>query len=99
MAKVTIMLAPQEVMRVFFFNKDHFDLVKQNLSKYSVAGTYEWPMSGEEAAEEAFDLTNNPSREDERLEEYGHGRSVSTGDVVEVDGVKYVCLSFGWGVL
>ncbi len=48
------------------------------------------------AAEEMFDLTNNPSREEERQQRYGNGRSVSSGDIVEVDGVDYLCCSIGW---
>ena len=54
---------------------------------------------GLKAAEEMFDLTNNPSREIERLARYGNGRSVSSGDVVCVDGIDYLCLSIGWAHL
>lgn len=53
-------------------------------------------MSNEECAEEMFDLTNNPSRQDEREAIYGNSRSLSVGDVVEVDGVNLVCCSIGW---
>lgn len=54
---------------------------------------------GEAAAEEMFDLTNNPSRQGEREVKYGRLRSVSTGDIVTVDGVDYLCCSMGWEVL
>ncbi len=54
---------------------------------------------GEAAAEAMFDLTNNPSRQEERLHRYGNGRSVSSGDIVEVDGVNYLCCSIGWVAL
>ena len=54
---------------------------------------------GEAAAEEMFDLTNNPSRQLERLMRYGNGRSVSSGDIIEVDGVDYLCCSIGWVVV
>lgn len=53
-------------------------------------------QEGESAAEEAFDLTNNPSRQEEREEKYGRGPSVSSGDIVDVDGTLYLCCSFGW---
>lgn len=99
MATVTIMLAPREVMREFFFDKKQIELVRTHLPNYEIAGSYEWPHMGEDAAEEAFDLTNNPSRQTQRAKEYGRGRSVSTGDVIDVDGVKYVCMSMGWQVL
>lgn len=55
--------------------------------------------TGEAAAEEMFALTNDPSRQDEREVRYGRGRSVSTGDVVTVDGVNYLCVSIGWQVI
>ena len=50
-------------------------------------------------AEEVFDLTNNPGRQDEREELYGRFRSVSVGDIVEVDGVPFLCASMGWTAL
>jgi len=50
----------------------------------------------EAAADEVFDLTNNPSRQDEREEKYGNGRSLSVGDIVVLGDDKVVCLSFGW---
>lgn len=51
---------------------------------------------GRNAAEEMFDLTNNPSRQDEREGKYGRGRSLSSGDIVTVDGADWLCLSIGW---
>lgn len=54
---------------------------------------------GERAAEDMFDLTNNPFRQDEREMVYGRRRSISVGDIVSVDGVDYFCDIFGWGVL
>ena len=47
-------------------------------------------------ADELFDLTNNPSRQEEREKVYGRGRSLSVGDIVEAWGVKLLCCSFGW---
>lgn len=59
--------------------------------------------TSEEAAEEAFDLTNNPSRQDERELVYGRGRSLSVGDIVEVEDrhdpekvTAWLCMSAGW---
>jgi hypothetical protein len=99
MAKVQILLAPHEVMREIFLSKEKLEMVREALPRYSDAGTYEFTQEGQAAAEEAFDLTNNPSRDEERADLYGHDRSVSSGDVVDVDGVKYVCMSIGWEVL
>ncbi len=63
---------------------------------YNVMEAFHVYNSGEAAANEAFDLTNNPARQEERLERYGRFRSVSVGDIVNVDGVEYLCDSFGW---
>lgn len=54
-----------------------------------------------DAAEEAFDLTNNPARQDEREAVYGTGRSLSVGDVVEVYNPdfsieQWLCCPMGW---
>jgi len=54
------------------------------------------PTHADQVAEEMFDLTNNPSRQDERIERYGNGPSVSSGDVVQVDDRYFLCMSFGW---
>lgn len=56
---------------------------------------------GSEIAEEMFDLSNNPSRQDERDELYGSVRSVSVGDVIQVRNGPgpfewWLCCSAGW---
>lgn len=51
---------------------------------------------GEAIAEELFDLSNNPSRQDERDAKYGQFRSLSTGDIVKVGTDAYLCQSIGW---
>lgn len=98
MSKVTIHLGTRRILRDFFFQGDaeKMALVREELPHYTVGGTFETNLEGEEAAEEAFDLTNNPGRQEEREEKYGRGRSVSSGDIIEVDGVKFVCMSIGW---
>jgi hypothetical protein len=58
-------------------------------------------MTGEEAAEEMFDLTNNPSRQGEREQRYGYHRSVSVGDIIVVEEqpgltTTWRCDSTGW---
>ena len=50
----------------------------------------------EQVADELFDLTNNPYRQTERERKYGRGRSLSVGDIVQVDDKKLLCCSFGW---
>ena len=54
------------------------------------------PQSGEEAAEELFDLTNNPSREYERDQALWERQSLSVGDIVQVDKEYFLCEGMGW---
>ena len=98
MSKVIIHLGTRRILREFFFQGDEekMTMIREELPHYTVGGTFETELVGDAAAEEAFDLTNNPSRQEEREEKYGNGRSVSSGDVIEMDGVKYVCMSIGW---
>jgi len=102
MSQVVLHRAPAEVMAIVFLNSAKVEVVKANLHKYTTCTGREITLEqqGVDAAEEMFDLTNNPCRELERdtlgLSEY---RSVSVGDLVEVDGVKYLCCSSGWAVV
>lgn len=98
MASIIIKIAPHYLKREMYGDKT-LTLIQDNLSQYFSYPPINVSVDGEDAAEEAFDLTNNPSRQTEREQKYGCGPSVSVGDVVEVDGVDYACLSFGWQVL
>lgn|SRR5690554_5468694 len=53
-----------------------------------------------DAAEYAFDLSNNPAREEDREKIFGRARSLSSGDVVRVEGpngpTNWLCLPVGW---
>jgi hypothetical protein len=66
----------------------------------TLAFTYSTNATGEAAAEEAFYIFNAPH---DALEEWQklivegyHGASISVGDIVEVDGVEYLCASMSW---
>lgn len=68
---------------------------------YNLAAGWVVEATGENAAEEAFDLSNNPCRQDERNLFWGDIRSLSVGDIVEVnnheDGRQFfLCDSVGW---
>lgn len=99
MSVATIKLVNEQFMGEFYFRKDQ-RATARSLQKdgwYRVLGTMGVPgLEGEAVAEEVFDLTNNPGRQDEREQLYGQGRSVSVGDIVNVDGVDYLCASVGW---
>ncbi len=84
----------------------HFDAEKSkffartNWLQYTKVMEVELAQAGEAAADEIFDLTNNPNRDEERCRAgYVNIRSFSSGDVVEVDGVRWLCLSIGWTLL
>lgn len=100
MASATIKLLNPEMMLSFYVSKDVAELARKLLrtDAYTIVGTMGVPdLQGEAVAEEIFDLTNNPSRQDERDEKYDRRyRSVSVGDVVVVDGERFLCASMGW---
>lgn len=98
MSAVKILLAPRQNMGDFYFTKNQAEYALKLYveGKYEVAGNFYFNETGETAAEEAFDLTNNPAREYERAKYYGNKRSISVGDIVEVDEELFLCASFGW---
>lgn len=103
MAVATIKLVNSDNMFDFYLNKDQVEVARRLLKQgsYTTVGDMGVPgLEGEAAAEEVFDLTNNPSREEERDQLYDRRyRSLSVGDIVRVDGVSYLCASYGWEVL
>ena len=95
MNQVTVLLAPVDLMADLHFSLDQEQLVLDNMSRYEARQPFFTPHAGEEAAEEAFDLTNNPSRQIEREQLYGRFRSVSVGDIVHVNKERFLCMSCG----
>jgi len=96
MALVKIKFAPSHM---FLYGPDAADKVRTALAegKY-VEESALFTVNGDsqDAADEVFDLTNNPGRQDEREQIYGRGRSLSTGDIVVVGEEQWLCMSFGW---
>lgn len=101
MTTCTILLAPDWRMSQFFCNSNAPALARKMYEdhEYEAVANIETELDGEDAAESAFDLTNNPGRQEERERVYGRGRSLSTGDIVIVSGVPFLCASCGWEVL
>lgn len=103
MATAVIRLADDKSMHKFFGGNEHYQSVARQLiheGLYRSVGTIDLNgMNGKEAADEIYDLSNNPSRQDERGEKYGNHRSFSVGDIVIVDGTEYLCMPFGWSEL
>ena len=106
MSTIRVMLVDSSKMIEFFSagnRRSSIDLTRKLLSegaysealKISISGPTR-PKSHEDIAEEFFDLTNNPSRQTDRDLFYGRQRSISVGDIVEVDTERYLCANVGW---
>lgn len=103
-SSVTVLLVPDQLLRDFYMvkfnNEDKMNFIKTNFHSYQSAASWDVDYADDDAAEEAFDLTNNPYRQSERVELYGRGRSLSIGDIVEVcangETTEFLCDSFGW---
>lgn len=110
MSKVRVQLCP-EMLRSSMVRVKMSGLlewVKEYQPEYE--STHRFTVTGTsiEAAEEVFDITNNPSREEESNDLYGCHRPVSVGDIViveefQADGsfkeVSYLCENIGWTAL
>ena len=73
--------------------------VRELIEEFHTVAAFETHCVGEDAAEEAFDISNNPNRDDEREQVGWKGFSMSVGDIAIVDGIGYFCASSGWGKL
>lgn len=98
---IKVLLVNEQFMGEFYFRPNQEQTARSLLKDgwYRAAGEFAVMGTGEDAAEEVFDLTNNPSRQDEREQLYGRQRSLSVGDIVEADGRKWLCCSTGWRAL
>lgn len=100
--QVAVKLVNPNHMADFYFTQDKtakaLELLEQGAYTKAIPkkSYMEVNNDAEDICEELFDLTNNPSRQKQRIEVYGTGRSISVGDIVEVAGVNYLCSSFGW---
>ena len=95
MSLATVFLAPEPSLFYFGDPLQHVQtLISQDL--YQKIGVLFTEKTGEAAAEDMFDLSNNPSREHERAERWGRYRSLSVGDVVHVNDESYLCSAIGW---
>lgn len=100
MSVVTVKLVKNDSF-MFYMNEDIKTLARTILAKggYEILDPMVVDFEGEEAAEEMFDLSNNPSRELECLRVYGRHRPISVGDIVNVDGTDFLCSSIRWNLL
>ena len=99
MSTVKIKFAPVSVkMGMYALPKEQVAAhVSANISAYvQESALFDVQGCSQDAAEEVFDLTNNPGREFVREQVYGRGPSLSVGDIVVVDEEQWLCMSFGW---
>lgn len=101
MSVIRVHLCPQELRTNTFVNPNLADYVKQNFSEYEPTHRFSIPLNGVEAAEETYDLTNNPLRDEEREYIWGILRPICVGDVIECvgdTGIRefYLCENVGW---
>ena len=97
---VTIKLLDSSFMSEFYFTEDRIGLA----DKYLREGKYQCRDIGcmygdgtrESITEYLFYLTNNHMCQEERDIVYGRERSISVGDIVEVDGINMLCDFVGW---
>lgn len=101
MSKVHVLLCPEDLysslVRIRHKPTEFLNWVETYRSEYDRTHTFQISSNDPmEAAEEVFDITNNPSREDECNEIYGCHRPVNVGDIVVVDGTSFLCENVGW---
>lgn len=100
--KVTIWHVKAEHLADFYSRKSQAEVAYRLLmvDAYQVIATIEIEdQPGRSIEDELFDLTNNPSRHEEKIEKLGKCRSLSVGDIVEYNGNKLVCCSVGWEII
>lgn len=63
-AQVIVKMVNEDFLGEFYFAKDALSLAREltKEGRYRNAAEYYTPAEGEEAAEQAFDISNNPSR-------------------------------------
>jgi hypothetical protein len=98
MSQITVFLAPDEALGDAYFMPMRSFLDKHMINFKKVL-TYTSMLNGTDAAEDAFDVSNNPYRQEERSSLFGKNRSLSVGDVVLVDELCYMCAPSGWNVI
>jgi hypothetical protein len=102
MALATVHLVDSLKLGDFYFTKEPEQLALNLLGQgqYKEIGPFDvGDLECEDAAEYLFELANNPYRQAERDRTYGRGRSLSVGDVVQINGDLYLCRPTGWVVL
>ena len=100
MTTVQIKFCPSSVAHKVYFSNDPTEYVRDNIVLWESSPSFEINTDhckdNESIADECFDITNNPNRQEEREAVYGRGRSLSSGDIVVVNNEQWLCCSFGW---
>ena len=101
MTTVHAMLAPQFIRHAAMTGEEGLlGLIQVFHDEFEEYHGIQVPMTGVDAAEELFDLTNHPCRDEEREEWQWNARPLGVGDVVKViEGTKvrnFLCDHIGW---
>lgn len=103
MARVVVKFLDWDARRqngLGLFNEDSIPIVETLAHAYTSVATFDVVADNDEdAAEEVFDISNNPSRDAARHQLFGSQRSFSSGDIVEVNGTNYLCMSCNWAIV
>lgn len=90
--------------QVIFFRQDHARCGNPFTEQWDMprtqVATFTTPLEGEAAAEQCFHIFNAPHELlndfEKNIAETNRGPSMSVGDIAQVDGVPYLCCSYGW---
>ena len=94
---------------VRIFSQD-FDKIDRAAGQYAFEANWDLPRkhtltyssekTGRAIAEEAFLIFNAPhsmlTTEQRQIAQYSKAHSLSVGDVVECEGIEYLCAPMGW---
>ena len=72
-------------------NQDRVDRLYKKEFSHSLDGLCYKDLDGEQISERMFKLFNSDDRPNGKV-----NRSISVGDIIEIDGVAYVCTNIGF---
>lgn len=98
MGQVTVKILNRELTREFWRSDTRADDAQKWLAEGQYRDVYQMKVTaqGERAAEVMYDFTNNPELDQARDALGYRGPAVNVGDIVNVEGVDFLCLPTGW---
>lgn len=98
MASIKVYQFPRELQTIVMYARDGaLNFARENFDKYRTVFECEHEgESGQLAAEAMFELFSSPSEESDKFRAATGAKMMAVGDVVEVDGKKFVCMPCSW---